>query len=129
MGKRDLLEYGNSMRYRSLKKRALFSFLLVFSVLLVGTVGFHIIEGYSYINAFYFTSMLATAQGPAATPATVAGKLFASVIAFVSVGAVIVAVGFLFGPFFGRVLRMEERQLHTDEEKVDKEFKKVRKEL
>jgi hypothetical protein len=52
----------------------------------------HLLENVSYIDAFYFMSMLATAQGPATIPATVAGKLFASFMAFVSVGAVVTSL-------------------------------------
>jgi uncharacterized membrane protein len=66
--------------------------------------------------------MLATAQGPASTPATAAGKIFASILAFVSIGVVIVALGFLFGPFLGRVMRMEERKLERDEHALAKDI-------
>lgn len=115
--------------YHSLSRRAAYSFLLVLSVLFAGTVGFHYIENYSYIDAFYFTSMLATAQGPAITPTTVLGKLFASLMAFVSVGSVIFALGFLFGPFFGRLLKMEEVKLKTEERSLSKEIKKFERKL
>ncbi len=77
----------------------------------------HQFEGMSYLDAFYFMSMIATAQGPAATPATRAGKLFASLMAFVSVGIGVASLGFLFGPFFGQLWRIgierfeEEREL------------------
>jgi voltage-gated potassium channel len=106
------------LSYHSLRRRALYAFLLVFSVVFIGTVAFHYIEGYSYINAFYFVSMIATAQGPATTPATDLGKIVAALLAFISVGAVIFALGFLFGPFFGKVMRMEERRLEKDEKKI-----------
>ena len=69
----------------------------------VGTLGMHFIEGMSYLNSFYFMSMIATAQGPMMTPATPAGKIFASLMAFISVGTVVAALGFLFGPFFGKL--------------------------
>jgi hypothetical protein len=60
----------------------------------------------SYLDAFYFVSMLATAQGAAYTPETAAGKIFAAVLAYVSVGIVVAALGVLFGPFFGRLWRV-----------------------
>ena len=82
-------------------RRAAYSTGLVASVLAVGTFGMHALERMSYLDAFYFMSMLATAQGPATIPATVAGKLFAAFMAFVSIGSVVTALGFLFGPFFG----------------------------
>ncbi|MDO8730365.1 MAG: hypothetical protein Q7J69_04185 [Candidatus Omnitrophota bacterium] len=77
--------------------------MLVLSVLVVGTLGFHLIEHFSYIDAFYLSSMIATAQGPSQPLLTPAGKLFASALAFLSVGTVVAAAGFLFGPFLGEL--------------------------
>ncbi|HVP23661.1 MAG TPA: hypothetical protein VMS77_07090 [Conexivisphaerales archaeon] len=103
---------------RSIYRRAAISFSLIIAILVIGTVGFHIIEGYPYIDSFYFISMLATAQGPATVPSTVGGKLFASLMAFVSVGTVIAALGFLFGPFFGTVWREGVLKVEEEEEKM-----------
>lgn len=100
---------------RPMLRRAAYSAALVVAVLLIGTAAFHYVEGYSYVNAFYFMSMLATAEGPTIAPVTVLGKLLASFFAFVSVGSVIFALAFLFGPFLGKVLRLEERKLSKDE--------------
>lgn len=101
-------------RFHSFKKRGFYAFLLVASILLVGTVGMHLLEGYSYLDAFYFMSMIATAQGPSATPATAAGKIFAAGMAFVSVGFVIAAIGFLFGPFLGLLWRIGHDRLEEE---------------
>ena len=92
--------------YHSPYKRGVFSFLLVGSIMLIGTVGMHCIEGLSYLDAFYFMSMIATAQGPTITPFTAAGKIFAAFMAFLSVGFVVAALGFLFGPFFGALWKI-----------------------
>jgi len=88
--------------------------LLVSAVLLIGTIGMHLLEGYSYLDAFYFMSMIATSQGPNITPVTAAGKLFASVMAFMSVGFVVAALGFLFGPFFGLLWRIGHERLEEE---------------
>ena len=93
-------------RYHSLGKRASYSLILIASVLLLGTAGFHRLEKLSYLDAFYLTSMLATAQGPSQAPITVAGKFFASFMAFLSVGIVVAAIGFLFGPFLGELWKI-----------------------
>ena len=87
-------------------RRGLASCALVAVVMLVGTLGIHHFEGVSYLDAFYFMSMIATAQGTATVPVTPAGKLFTALIAFVSVGSVVAALGFLFGPFFGKLWRV-----------------------
>ena len=88
--------------------------MLVASVMVIGTVGMHRLEGLSYLDAFYFMSMIATAQGPAAAPTTPAGKLFVSIMAFLSVGAVIAALGFLFGPFFGKLWRVGVEKMEDE---------------
>ncbi len=95
-----------SHHYHSPWKRALFSFLLVAAIMTVGTVGMHIIEHMSWLDAFYFMSMMATAQGPMIIPFTPLGKIFASLISFVSVGCVVASLGFLFGPFLGKLWRI-----------------------
>lgn len=89
--------------YHSPYKRGLFSFLLIAIVMAVGMVGMHIFEGMPYLDAFYFMSMIATAQGPMMMPATAAGKIFASLMSFIAVGTCVAALGFLFGPFLGKL--------------------------
>lgn len=111
--------------YHSLFRRAVYSVILVGSVLLVGTVGFHYIEHYSYVESFYFVSMLATAEGPASTPATGLGKIFASVIAFFSIGTVIFATAFLLGPFFGKLIKIGEEKFEDEKKRIAKDLEKV----
>ena len=89
--------------YRSHWRRGVYSLLFVTAIVTMGTFGMHYIEGLSYLDAFYFISMIATAQGPAATPTTAAGKLFTAFMAYISIGSVVAALGFFFGPFFGQL--------------------------
>jgi uncharacterized oligopeptide transporter (OPT) family protein len=98
-------------------ERAVYSFLLIAAVVLLGTVSMHLIEGWSYLDSFYFTSMIATGQGPPANldPQSASGKVFSAVLAFVSVGTVVSALLFLFGPFFGRVLRLSVERIEEAE--------------
>lgn len=67
-------------------------------VLAVGSLGFHFIAGLDAVNSVYFESMLATGQGPPLTLTTDNAKLFASIMAFVSVGSVVSALLFSVGP-------------------------------
>ncbi len=110
---------------RSLYRRALYSFILIAITLTIGTVGMHYIEGLDYVDAFYFMSMITTAQGPPTAPITVGGKLFASLMAFISIGAVVASLGFLFGPFFGVIWRAGaehfEEEIHRLEKRREKE--------
>ena len=101
--------------YHSAFNRSLISFLLVAFIMVLGTVGMHCIEGMSYLDAFYFMSMIATAQGPTITPVTCFGKIFSSVMAFLSVGIVVAALGFLFGPLLGVLWKIGANHLEKDE--------------
>ena len=85
---------------RSFLKRGLFSLFLVTVVMVIGTAGLRRFENISWIEAFYYMSMVATAQGPTFTPKTGAGMVFVSFMAFLSVGTVVTSLGFIFGPFF-----------------------------
>ena len=99
--------------YHSPWKRGVYSLALVLGTVGTGTLGFHFIEHIPYMDAFYLSSMIATAQGPSQPPATTVGKLFACFLAFLSVGAVVAATGFLFGPLLGRLWRIGHQ--HADQ--------------
>ena len=103
--------------YHPAWKRALYSLALILSVLVIGTVGFHAIESRSYVDAFYQASMIATAQGSAEVPATAMGKIFSSLLAFLSMGAVVAASGFLFGPFLGQLWRIGHERWEDEKKK------------
>ena len=105
--------------HHSFWKRGLWSVSLIACILLIGTVGLHLLEGLSYLDAFYFMSMIATSQGPATIPATAAGKIFTALIAFISVGVGVASLGFVFGPFLGKLL-------HVGVEKVEEELEKFK---
>ena len=110
--------------YHSPWRRGLFALALVAVVMVVGTLGMHALEGMSYLDAFYFMSMIATAQGPVVVPQTAWGKLFAAFMAFVSAGTVVAALGFLFGPFFTRLWKVSVRKLEEEERLVERKFKR-----
>ena len=82
----------------------------------LGTAGIHLIEGFPYIDSFYFMSMIATGQGPvpSASPVTPLGKIFTSMIAFISVGSMLTAFGFLFGPFLGKLWHVGKMKLEEE---------------
>jgi|SRR5467141_596298 len=100
------------------KKRAFFSIVVLAIVIAVGTIGMMLLEGWDFVTSFYFMALLATAEGPALSPLTVAGKLFASLMAFVSIGAAISAITFTFGPLFGSVLKEGFAYIEKEEEKL-----------
>ncbi|HEV2226054.1 MAG TPA: ion channel, partial [Nitrososphaerales archaeon] len=98
---------------KSFRVRALYSLGLIVAVELLGTLSMSAIQGWSYLDSFYFTSFIATGQGPPGNlqPNSPLGKVFSSILAFVSTGTVITALLFLFGPFLGRLLKVEEGKL------------------
>ena len=100
--------------YHSPITRGLISFLLIALVMIIGTAGMHFIERIPWLDAFYFMSMIATAQGPTMTPITGLGKIFASMMSFISVGVVVTAIGFLFGPFLGKLWRVGVEHMEAE---------------
>ena len=110
-------------------RRALYAVLAVVAAEIVGSIGFHLIEGVNWVDAFYFESMLATGQGPPFTLYTNAGKIFASIMGFVSVGSVLSAVIFVVGPIALRLwhesMEVAEREAHRIEEAAIMEGRKL----
>ncbi len=100
------------------KRRALLSIVILAVVMAVGTIGMMFLEGWDPVTSFYFMALLATAEGPALSPLTVAGKLFASLMAFVSIGAAISAITFTFGPLFGYALREGFAYIEKEDDKL-----------
>jgi voltage-gated potassium channel len=96
-------------------------------VLSIGTVGIHYLEGWAYIDSFYFMSMLVTAEGPPNAPATDGGKLFASLMAFIGVGSVVTASVYLFGPVFGALWRRGVYEFEKDIHAVEREIERKKK--
>ena len=96
--------------------RGLYCVGLIVAILIAGTVGLRVLEGFSTIDAFYFSSMIATGQGPAPELhlMTTAGKLFTCALAFISAGAMVASLGFLFGPFLGTLWRVGVLKLESE---------------
>ena len=111
----------------SRRRRAFFAVSLIVVVIIVGTIGFRVIEGMNWVDAFYFESMLATGQGQPIPLTTDTGKIFASIMGFVSVGSVITSLVFTLVPIISQLWkegleRLEEdaRTIRNDLEKREK---------
>ncbi len=91
--------------------------------MVIGTTGMRHFEKMTYLDAFYFMSMIATAQGPMMIPVTTGGKLFAALMAFLSVGTVVAALGFLFGPFMGKLWKIGAEKIVEVEERAGHKIK------
>jgi|SRR5208283_3721434 len=104
-------------------RRALYAISGIALVMVIGIIGFHFIEGMNFVNAVYFESMLATGQGPPLQLNTDAGKLFASIMAFVSVGSVITTLVFTLGPILSTIWREGLERVEGEAKKVEVEIK------
>jgi hypothetical protein len=77
---------------------------LVLTSLAIGMLGYHSIEGLSWIDAFLNAAMLLGGMGPVNTPLTFGGKLFAGLYALYCGLVVIVVAGVLLAPVIHRAL-------------------------
>jgi hypothetical protein len=80
--------------------------------LFIGMVGYHVLEGVSWIDAFLNASMLLGGMGPVTIPVTFGGKLFAGLYALYCGLAVILVAGVILAPVAHRILHtfhMESR--------------------
>ena len=63
------------------------TFIILFTIFIIGTVGFHFIEGWSFVDSFYFTiTTLSTVGYGDFAAETTAGKFFAVFIIIFGVG-------------------------------------------
>jgi len=111
---------------RRRRRRLAISLVALAIVLAIGTVGFHWVAGTAPVESFYFESMLATGQGPPIFLSSAAAQIFASVMAFLSVGTVVSTLILNLGPIIGRLWRegieLAEREARKLEEEVEEEI-------
>jgi len=72
--------------------------------LIIGILGYHLIEGMGWLNAFLNASMILGGMGPVDTLHTTAGKLFAGFYALYSGLVLVGTAGLLLAPFMHRLL-------------------------
>jgi hypothetical protein len=94
----------------------LLSLVLVGASLFLGMAGFRWTEHLSWIDCLLNASMLLGGMGPVNTPASDAGKYFASFYSLYSGMVILVAVGVLAAPLVHRVFH----RFHLDPEEMDK---------
>jgi voltage-gated potassium channel len=81
--------------------------LVVISLLISGTVFYVVAEGWSVVDAFYFSTIVLTTIGLGDTPDSDLGKLFTAFYALVGIG-VLVAYGTAFAQRLVRVSQAEQ---------------------
>ncbi|MGB6500933.1 MAG: hypothetical protein WBG19_06005 [Thermoplasmata archaeon] len=118
-------------RHRELRhrrnRRAVISLGALAVVLTVGTLGFHAVAGTGPVESFYFESMLATGQGPPLFLNGATAQLFASAMAFLSVGTVVTTLVLNLGPIFARLWRegveLAEREVRKLEGELEEDIR------
>jgi hypothetical protein len=78
--------------------------VLIVISLFVGMVGYHVLEGVGWLDAFLNASMLLGGMGPVNIPITPGGKLFAGLYALYCGLAVILVAGVILAPVAHRIL-------------------------
>jgi hypothetical protein len=106
----------------SRKRRLFYAVSGILLVMVIGIVGFHQIEGMDWVNALYFESMLATGQGPPLTLTTNSGKIFASVMGFVSVGTVFTSLVVTLVPIISQLWRESLERMERDAEDIERDL-------
>lgn len=72
--------------------------------LAVGTVGYHLIDAFDWLDAFHQSAMLLAGMGPVREINTVGGKLFDSFYALFCAVIMLGAAGIMFTPVIHRIL-------------------------
>ncbi len=90
--------------------------------LVFGSLGYHFLEGLSWIDSLLNASMLLGGMGPVNTLHTAAGKIFASFYALYSGIVFLVAAGILVAPAVHRFLH----HFHVEVEEVTSKEEKSR---
>ncbi len=86
---------------------------LLFVSLGIGMLGYHFLEGLSWLDSMLNASMILGGMGPVNPLQTTAGKIFASFYALYSGVVLLAAVGILAAPIFHRFLH----RFHLAEDK------------
>ncbi len=91
--------------------------LLIAGSLLMGTVGYHFVNGSPWIDGFVDASMLMAGMGQIGVLQGTAGKLFASFYALYCGVVFILLAGLLLAPIFHRVLHRFHLEAGAEEDK------------
>ena len=85
-------------------RMAILAVALVVATLAIGTVGYHAVDGFPWLDAFHQSAMLLSGMGPVRQIETTAGKLFDSFYALLCALVMLGAAGILFAPIVHRLL-------------------------
>ncbi|HSQ80646.1 MAG TPA: hypothetical protein VLU54_05820 [Casimicrobiaceae bacterium] len=86
------------------RRAAKYALSLVVATLAIGMIGYHVLEGLTWLDAFHQAAMLLSGMGPVVVVRTEAGKIFDGVYALFCGVILLAATGLMFAPVLHRVL-------------------------
>ena len=104
-------------REESMKTKTQFEIVVstLVLVLLIGTLAYHNLEGWGYVDSFYFTGMTMTTVGYGDLhPTTDLSKIFTVFFAFAGVGVSLFALSLIAAQYFERREIFMEKQFIRD---------------
>ena len=104
-----------------LLRHARFTAGIVLVSLLIGMLGYHQLEGLSWLDSFLNAAMILGGMGPVAQLTTNGGKIFAGLYALYSGMVLLVAIGVLLLPVLHRLLHSFHLDEDDDNEQVSKQ--------
>lgn len=102
---------------REIKIRFFTAFFVTFVLIVLGTVFFNMIEGWSYINSFYYTVASLTTMGVVMIPTTETGLLLTSIFSLLGVGVFLFFIAVVSEHFMYRRMEDIECSLLRDKKK------------
>jgi len=93
----------------------LVALIIIFGSLILGMVGYHVLEQMAWIDALVNAAMLLGGMGPVNELHTDAGKLFASFYALYSGIVFLVSVGVILAPLYHRFLHRFHLEIEESE--------------
>ena len=102
--------------YARVRRAIALSSSLIGGTLLIGTVGYHAIDDFTWLDAFHQSALLLSGMGPVKENSSVAGKLFDSFYALFCGVILLGATGIMFTPVIHRILH----RFHIEDANVGK---------
>ena len=96
-----------------LGRYGIFALLLIFSSVVIGTLGYHHFGQLGWIDSFHMTCMILTGMGPVSEMTSNKAKVFSSFYALYSGVAFLSVTAVFFAPIIHRLLHI----LHVEDEK------------
>ncbi len=97
-----------------LTRSGVIAFGIVLAAWVVGTLGYHGLEGLPWVDALLNAAMILSGMGPVDALQTPAGKLFAAVYALCSGFLFLTIAGVLFAPVFHRIIHQFHLELEPE---------------